>query len=180
MTINSMAVFCGSNSGADPLFAEHAKQLGYLLAEKNITLIYGGGNRGLMGTVANAVLEKNGKVIGIIPTLLTKWEVQHENITELIVSDDMHSRKKLLYEKCDAAIILPGGVGTLDEFFEMLTWNQLKIHNKKIFLLNTNGFYDSLLEHIKRMQSEKFLHEKIENRITILEHPGLLLTIYLH
>ena len=175
MAINSIAVFCGSNSGTNPLFTEHAKQLGYILAEKNITLIYGGGNRGLMGTVANALLEKNGKVIGIIPELLTKWEVQHQTITELIVVDDMHIRKKMLYEKCDAAIILPGGIGTLDEFFEMLTWNQLKIHDKKIFLLNTNGFYDSLLEHIKRMQSEKFLHEQIENRITILLEPGSLI-----
>jgi uncharacterized protein (TIGR00730 family) len=175
MVINSMAVFCGSNTGINPLFNEHAKLLGHLLAEKNITLIYGGGDRGLMGTVANAVLEKNGKVIGIIPELLTKWEVQHENITELIVVDDMHIRKKMLYEKCDAAIILPGGVGTLDEFFEMLTWNQLKIHNKKIFLLNTNGFYDSLLEHINRMRQEHFLHEKIENRVTVLAEPGLLI-----
>jgi uncharacterized protein (TIGR00730 family) len=174
MTINSIAVFCGSNSGVDPLFVEHAKQLGYLLAEKNITLIYGGGNKGLMATVANAVLEKQGRVVGIIPTLLTKWEHQHEDITELIVVDDMHSRKKILYERCDAAIILPGGVGTLDEFFEMLTWNQLNIHNKKIFLLNTNGFYDALLQHIQKMQQEKFLHEKMENRITILTDPTLL------
>ena len=175
MVINSIAVFCGSNTGINPLFAEHARQLGYLLAEKNITLIYGGGNKGLMGIIANAVLEKKGNVIGIIPTLLTKWEVQHENITDLIVVDDMHIRKKMLYEKSDAAIILPGGVGTLDEFFEMLTWNQLKIHNKKIFLLNTNGFYDSLLEHIRRMQQEKFLHEEIENRVTVLAEPGSLI-----
>ncbi len=175
MTIQSMAVFCGSNAGINPLFSDHAIQLGYLLAEKNITLIYGGGNRGLMGIVANAVLEKKGKVTGIIPTLLTKWEVQHDDITELIVVEDMHSRKKLLYERCDAAIILPGGVGTLDEFFEMLTWNQLSIHNKKIFLLNTDGFYNSLLEHIKLMQQERFLHERIDNRITILEKPEQLL-----
>jgi uncharacterized protein (TIGR00730 family) len=171
MVINSMAVFCGSNTGINPLFAEHAKQLGYLLAEKNITLIYGGGNKGLMGIVADAVLEKNGKVTGIIPKLLTKWEVQHENITELFVVDDMHIRKRMLYERCDAAVILPGGIGTLDEFFEMLTWNQLKIHNKKIFLLNTDGFYDGLLKHIHTMQQEKFLHEKIENRITLLKNP---------
>jgi len=175
MVINSIAVFCGSNTGVNPLFAEHAKQLGYLLAEKNIRLIYGGGDKGLMGIIANAVLKKKGNVTGIIPTHLTKWEVQHENITELIVVDDMHIRKKMLYEKCDAAIILPGGVGTLDEFFEILTWNQLKIHNKKIFLLNTNGFYDLLLEHIKRMQQEKFLQEKIENRVTVIAEPGSLM-----
>jgi uncharacterized protein (TIGR00730 family) len=175
MTINAIAVFCGSKSGNDPLFAEHATQLGYLLAKKNITLIYGGGNKGLMAAVANAVLEKKGKVIGIIPSMLSKLEHQHEGITELLIVDDMHSRKKLLYEKCDAAVILPGGVGTLDEFFEMLTWNQLNIHNKKIFLLNTNGFYNSLLEHIKKMQQENFLHERIDNRITVLEIPEALL-----
>ena len=180
MVINSMAVFCGSNAGLDPMFTEHAKQLGYLLAEKNITLIYGGGNRGLMGIVADAVLEKKGKVTGIIPKLLTKWEVQHENITELHVVDDMHIRKRMLYEKCDAAVILPGGIGTLDEFFEMLTWNQLKIHDKKIFLLNTDGFYDALLRHIHIMQQEKFLHERIENRITLLENPESIIKYLLN
>ncbi len=171
MTINAITVFCGSKTGNDPMFAEHAKQLGYLFAEKNISLIYGGANKGLMASVANAALEKKGKVIGIIPLLLTQWEHQHTGLTELITVDDMHSRKKILYEKCDAAIILPGGVGTLDEFFEMLTWNQLNIHNKKIFLLNTNGFYNSLLDHIKKIQQENFLHERIDNRITILELP---------
>jgi uncharacterized protein (TIGR00730 family) len=168
MVITSIAVFCGSKSGNNPLFAKQAQQLGYLLAEKNIILIYGGGNKGLMASVANAVLERSGKVIGVIPKILTEWEHQHENITELIISEDMHSRKKLLYEKCDAAIILPGGVGTLDEFFEMLTWNQLSIHNKKIFLLNTDGFYNALLEHIKKMKQEGFLYEKTDERITIL------------
>ena len=168
MAIQSMAVFCGSKNGNSRLFTEDAKRLGFLLAEKNITMIYGGGNSGLMGSVANAVLEKAGKVIGIIPKLLTEWEVQHENITELTVTEDMHSRKKLLYEKCDAAIILPGGVGTMDEFFEMLTWNQLSIHNKKIFLLNTAGFYDSLLAHIDKMQQEGFLYQHTEKRIIVL------------
>jgi len=175
MLINSIAVFCGSKTGVNPLFATHAKAIGYILAEKNISLIYGGGKQGLMGIVADAVLERNGNVIGIIPTLLTEWEVQHETITELIVVDDMHIRKKMLYDKCDAAIILPGGIGTLDEFFEILTWNQLKIHSKKIFLLNTDGFYDSLLEHINRMQAENFLHLKIENQVTVITEPGFML-----
>ncbi|WP_255580670.1 LOG family protein [Ferruginibacter albus] len=169
-----MAVFCGSKTGNDPLFIQHAQQLGYLLAEKGIDAIYGGSSKGLMGAVANAAMERNGKVIGIIPSFFTQWEHQHTTITELIVVDDMHTRKKLLYERCDAAIILPGGVGTLDEFFEMLTWNQLSIHNKKIFLLNTNGFYNFLLNHLKKMQEENFLHEKIDSRITILENPELL------
>ena len=171
MAITSLAVFCGSKSGSNPLFEAHAKTLGNILADKKITLIYGGGNKGIMGTVANAVLEKNGKVTGIIPQLLTDLEHSHHGITELIVVDNMHVRKKMLYEKCDAAIILPGGFGTLDELFEMLTWNQLNIHNKKIFILNTAGFYDHLLAHAKKMQEENFLYDTIEDRITILNMP---------
>ena len=171
MAITSLAVFCGSKSGSNPLFLTHAKILGHILADKNITLIYGGGNKGIMGAVANAVLEKKGKVTGIIPQLLTDREHSHKGITELIVVEDMHIRKKMLYEKCDAAIILPGGFGTLDELFEMLTWNQLNIHNKKIFILNTAGFYDHLLAHAKVMQQENFLYDTIEERITIISSP---------
>ncbi len=171
MAIKSLAVFCGSKTGNNPLFEAHAKKLGYILADKNITLIYGGGNKGIMGAVANAVLENNGKVIGIIPQVLTEWEAHHNGITELIIVDSMHTRKKMLYEKCDAAIILPGGFGTLDELFEMLTWNQLNIHNKKIFVLNTAGFYDHLLAHAKTMQQESFLYDAVEERITVITVP---------
>ncbi len=172
MQITSLAVFCGSKSGNNPLFEEHAKVLGYILAERKINLIYGGGNKGIMGAVANAVLEKNGKVIGIIPQLLTDLEHSHKGITELLVVGDMHVRKKMLYEKCDAAIILPGGFGTLDELFEMLTWNQLNIHNKKIFVLNSTGFYDHLLAHAKKMEEENFLYDRIEDRICIIAEPA--------
>ena len=125
MAIRSIAVFCGSKSGNNPLFEEHAKQLGHLLAGKKITLIYGGGNKGIMGAVSNAVLQKGGKVVGIIPSILKDREHHHEGVTELIVVEDMHTRKKMLYERCDAAIVLPGGYGTMDEFFEMLTWNSV-------------------------------------------------------
>lgn len=171
MAINSLAVFCGSKAGNNPLFCEHAKQLGYMLAQKKITLIYGGGNVGIMGAVANAVLEKNGKVIGIIPKILTEWEHQHRGITELHEVDDMHIRKRMLYEKCDAALILPGGYGTMDEFFEMLTWNQLNIHDKKIIILNTSGFYDHLIMHLKAMEAMNFLYHKIIDRLTIVSTP---------
>jgi uncharacterized protein (TIGR00730 family) len=171
MQIKSLAVFCGSKSGNNPLFELHAKQLGHIMASKNITLIYGGGNKGIMGAVADAVLEKNGKVTGIIPQLLTDREHSHQGITELIIVEDMHIRKKMLYEKCDAAIILAGGFGTLDELFEMLTWNQLSIHNKRIFILNTAGFYNHLLEHAKIMQQESFLYDAIDERITIITEP---------
>lgn len=176
MQIQSIAVFCGSKTGNNSLFEEHTKQLGYLLAEKNITLIYGGGNKGLMAAVANAALEKKGKVIGIIPKVLTDWEHQHDGLTELHIVETMHLRKQMLYEKCDAAIILPGGYGTLDEVFEMLTWNQLSIHNKKIFFLNTAGFYDPLITHIRNMQNEGFLYGNHEEKMTILKEPGDLLS----
>ena len=171
MAITSLAVFCGSKSGNNPLFEEHAKELGQLMAAMNITLIYGGGNKGLMGTIANAVLGANGKVTGIIPKILTEWEHQHEGITELIVVDNMHTRKKMLYEKCDAAIVLPGGFGTLDELFEMLTWNQLSIHDKKIFILNTGGFYDHLIAHAGRMQEENFLYPGAAAKFIVLHKP---------
>jgi hypothetical protein len=174
MAITSLAVFCGSKSGNNPLFEEHAKQLGGILAKKNITLVYGGGNKGIMGCIANAVLDHNGKVTGIIPQLLTDREHSHHGITELIVVENMHVRKKLLYEKADAAIILPGGFGTLDELFEMLTWNQLSIHTKQIFILNSAGFYDHLLAHAKTMQQENFLYDSIDDRMTILSSPGAL------
>jgi uncharacterized protein (TIGR00730 family) len=176
MAITSLAVFCGSKSGNNPLFKEQARELGHLLAENAITLIYGGGNKGLMGELANAVLEKSGKVIGIIPTLLTDWEHQHEGITELLVVDTMHTRKRMLYEKADAAVVLPGGFGTLDELFEMLTWNQLSIHDKKIFILNSAGFYDHLLAHAAVMQYENFLYDKIEDKFVVLNQPAELLT----
>ncbi len=168
MAISSLAVFCGSKSGNNPLYVQQAKALGHLLGSKKITLIYGGGNKGIMGTVSNAVLEKDGKVVGIIPEILKDREHHHQGITELIIVDDMHSRKKILYEKCDAAIILPGGFGTMDELFEMLTWNQLSIHDKKIFILNTAGFYDHLLAFAKTMQDEGFLYDKIEDKLVIL------------
>ncbi len=169
MQIRYLAVFCGSKSGNNPLFMEQARELGHLLAAENIVLIYGGGNKGIMGAVANGALEKNGKVTGIIPKALTEWEIHHEGITELIIVDTMHTRKLMLYEKCDAAIILPGGFGTLDELFEMLTWNQLNIHDKKIFILNTAGFYNHLIAHARQMQEENFLYDKIEDKIVILD-----------
>ena len=175
MAIKSLAVFCGSRTGNNPLFCEHAKELGYVLAQKNITLIYGGSDAGIMGALANAVLEKNGKVIGIIPKILTEWEHHHTGITEMHEVADMHSRKRMLYEKCDAAIILAGGYGTMDEFFEMLTWNQLNIHDKKIIILNTSGFYDHLLMHLKTMEEQNFLYDKILNRLTIISSPAQLI-----
>ncbi len=174
MSINSVAVFCGSKPGSNLLFIEHARQLGYLLAEKKITLIYGGGNKGIMGEIANAALEKNGKVIGIIPKILAEWEHHHNGISELHEVADMHARKRMLYEKCDAAIILPGGYGTMDELFEILTWNQLNIHDKKIIIMNSSGFYDHLIRHLQAMEEQEFLYHKIVDKLTIVTEPSEL------
>lgn len=167
MAIQSLAVFCGSKSGNNPTFIAHAKELGALLAKKNITLIYGGGNKGMMGSIANAVLENQGKVIGIMPSFLSGLEHSHYGLTELIEVPDMHTRKKLLYEKCDAALIIPGGFGTMDEFFEMLTWNQLNLHDKKIYILNSEGFYDHLISFLHTMEDQGFLYDRILDRIII-------------
>ncbi|MEO6405351.1 MAG: TIGR00730 family Rossman fold protein [Ferruginibacter sp.] len=175
MQIKSLAVFCGSKTGNNPVFAHHAKTLGHLLAENKINIIYGGGNKGLMGAIANAALEKNGNVIGIIPKLLTEAEHQHDGLNELHIVDTMHMRKQMIYEKADAAIILPGGFGTLDEVFEILTWNQLSIHIKKIFFLNSGGFYHHLLAHIHMMQDENFLYGHVEDKMTILHEPAELI-----
>ena len=175
MTINSLAVFCGSKSGNNPLYATHARQLGTILSKKGITLIYGGGNKGIMGAVANSVLDGNGRVIGIMPTILAGPEHCHQGLTELFEVNDMHTRKRMLYEKCDAALILPGGYGTMDEFFEMLTWNQLNIHSKKIFILNTSEFFSSLIKFIEKMELDNFLYQKVKDQMVIIATPEELL-----
>ena len=167
--IKSIAVFCGSKSGKNPLYIEQAALLGNYLAKEKIKLIYGGGSVGIMGAIANAVMQNNGEVIGIIPQLLVEWEQQHDTITELIVVEDMHVRKKVIYEKSDAVIILPGGNGTLDELFETITWNTLKIHQMKVFILNVAGFYNNLLAHLDTMFEEGFLYEDWRQRIIVCE-----------
>ncbi|HEY4061584.1 MAG TPA: TIGR00730 family Rossman fold protein [Puia sp.] len=171
MNIQSVAVFCGSKEGNDPLFARHTAELGKLIALLKLKLIYGGGSTGLMGLIADAVLAEGGSVMGIIPELLIAWEHQHKGLTELAIVPDMHSRKKMMYERSDAAIILPGGFGTLDELFEMVTWNQLKIHNKKIYILNSNGFYNHLIHHLRQLEKEGFLYDSLEDRIIVCETP---------
>lgn len=171
MHYKAIAVFCGSKSGANPLFEQHAKELGSFLGEHNITLIYGGGRKGLMGAVADATMAKGGRVMGVIPELLIGWEQQHLGITDLQIVADMHARKKIIYDMCDAAIILGGGFGTLDELFEILTWNTLKIHDKKIILLNSAGFYDNLILHISQMEESGFLYEKWTDRIEVYDTP---------
>ena len=175
MKINAVTVFCGSKSGVNEGHLQNAIALGKGLANLGITLVYGGGNKGIMGGIANASLSEGGKVVGIIPKLLLEWEAQHEGLTELIITEDMHARKALLYEKGDAAIILPGGMGTMDELFELLTWNNLKIHDKKVYVLNWNGYYDALIALLKSIELEGFSYEHWEKRFIICESPGAIL-----
>jgi uncharacterized protein (TIGR00730 family) len=172
MAIHSLAVFCGSKNGNNEIYVLHALQLGRLLAQYRITLVYGGGNVGLMGAVADEVMNNGGRVTGVIPQVLVDWERQHNSLTELLVVDNMHTRKKKMYELCDAAVILPGGFGTLDELFEMVTWNQLSIHDKMIFIVNSAGFYNHLIAHMRQMQQENFLYAEAQERIVVLDDPS--------
>src|SRR5271170_1903752 len=166
MPLQNIAVFCASASGTSPIYREVAEHLGRSLAERSIGLVYGGANVGLMKAVAEATLAAKGKVIGVIPEVLVDLEVAHHGITELHITDTMHTRKALIGEKADAFIALPGGFGTLEELFEVLAWHTLKIHAKPILLLNINGFYDKLLTFLDHCVAEGMLKPK--NREIIL------------
>jgi len=155
--INRICVFCGSSEGNDTAIIEAAEKLGRKLADKEITLVYGAAKIGIMGIVAKALLDLNGKVIGIIPEFLKKKEVVHLGLTELITTQNMHERKLKMQELSDGFIALPGGIGTLEELFEILTWLQLGLHSKPIGLLNINHFYDDLLSLIENMVRKGFV-----------------------
>lgn len=161
-----IVVFCGSSAGHDRVYMEQATLLGAALAQKNLTLVYGGAKVGLMGAVADGALKAGGPVIGVLPHFLQQKELAHEGLTELILVDTMHERKTKMNELCDGVIALPGGFGTMEELFEMLTWGQLGLHKKPIGLLNVNGFYDPLVELSKTMTSNGFL--SAENRDMLL------------
>ena len=144
--MKSISVFCGSSEGNDDFIISKAYRLGVEFAQNNITLVYGAAKIGIMGQVAKGVLDNDGTVIGVIPDFLKLKEVYHTNLSELIITDNMHDRKVIMYEKSDGFMILPGGFGTMDEFFEITTWGQLGLHSKPIGILNLNGFYNDLLE----------------------------------
>ena len=152
-----ITVFCGSSDGSEYIYKAQAALLGKTLANREIELVYGGAKIGLMGAVADAVLQYGGKVTGVLPYFLSGKEVAHEGLTELILVDTMHERKALMHDLCDGIIALPGGYGTMEELFEMLTWGQLGLHNKPIGLLNINGYYDGLVELIQGMADKGFL-----------------------
>jgi uncharacterized protein (TIGR00730 family) len=157
--MKSITVFCGSSFGSDEIYKEQATLLGQTLAKQNIQLIYGGANVGLMGAVADGALSSGGKVIGVLPHFLQSKEIAHQQLTELVLVETMHERKTKMNDLCDGVIVLPGGYGTLEEFFEMITWAQLGLHKKPIAILNIDGFYDDLINLIKTMVDKGFLKQ---------------------
>jgi uncharacterized protein (TIGR00730 family) len=161
-----IAVFCGSNFGTEQIFKESAYDLGKLLSQKEYSLIYGGSSTGLMGVLADGVIENNGEVIGILPRFLQEKEVAHTKLTQLILVEDMHQRKAKMNELADGFVVLPGGLGTLEELFEILTWSQLGLHQKRIVLLNIKGYYDPLLSLLQNLEDHGFL--KLSYKLTFM------------
>ena len=161
--IKSACVYCGSSSTSNPAFDAPTLELGKSLAEAGITLVYGGGSPGLMGKVANSCMDAGGAVIGIIPDHILKLEVRHNQLTELHIVDNMHTRKMMMADKADAFVIMPGGLGTLDEAFEIMTWKYLGVHNKPIIIANIDGYWDPLITLIEHMNKHKFVREEHMN-----------------
>jgi hypothetical protein len=177
MTLRSICVFCGASSGAQSIYSQAAKDLGRHLAEQGLRLIYGGGAVGLMGVVADAAMAAGGEVIGIIPQSLERAEIGHPGLTRLEVVDGMHARKARMAELSDAFIALPGGIGTLEELFEVWTWGQLGYHNKPLGLLDINGFYSKLGEFLDHLVSERFVRPPHRAMLQRGESPSELLEL---
>lgn len=176
--MSNLCVFCGSKEGKDKKYLELGVELGKLMGQKDIGLVYGGGRVGIMGAMADATLENNGKVYGVIPKSLMEWEVGHEGITELTIVETMHDRKAKMYELSDGFVALPGGMGTLDELCEIITWAQLEYHTKPIFVLNDHGFFDHLLNHFDLAVKEGFLSQEHRDWIKVVEGPSKLLEAF--
>lgn len=173
--IRHVCVYCGSHRGADTAHADAAVYLGKLLAQQDINLIYGGGHVGLMGLIADSVLASGGRVIGVIPQQLQESEVAHTGLTQLHIVDTMHERKAMMAQRADAFIALPGGLGTLEELFEMLTWQQLGIHQKAVGLLNVAGYYDNLLAFLDTAVDSGYIRTADRQRICVAESAHELL-----
>jgi uncharacterized protein (TIGR00730 family) len=173
--IASVAVFCGSRLGFDPAFAAAARALGVGLAGAGIRLVYGGGRNGMMGVLADAVLEAGGTVLGVIPDFLTKWEVAHPDVTEMIVTDSMHSRKRIMAEAADAFVTLPGGIGTMDETVEIVTWRQLRLHDKPIYVCDVAGSAAPFVSAVEGVIAQGFTGPEARDLFAVVEGvPALL------
>ena len=173
--LKSICVFCGSGNGKDPAFEAATKKLGSLIAENNIELIYGGGDMGLMGTISEAVRTNGGKITGIIPEFLLKYQNESSDNNGLIITKDMHTRKARMYDLADAFIALPGGIGTLEELVETMTWAQLGTHQKPIALLNTSNFWAPFLALIDHMRKENFIRDGLEVNFQIVDNPEAII-----
>ncbi len=178
--MRSLCVFCGSSSGQGPVYREAALQLAETLLQQGITLVYGGGNVGLMGVLARAMLDGGGTVIGVIPEHLRQREVALETVSELIVTADMHSRKAEMARRSDGFLALPGGLGTFEELFEMLTWTQLGLQHKPCALLNVAGFYDHLLQQVRHASEQGFIHPAFAGMLLAGDQPASLLQAMAH
>ena len=174
MTLKTVCVFCGSQAGRQPEYEHAARELAQVLLAHEVALVYGGGHVGLMGALADAMLAGGGKVTGIIPQHLMRPEVAHQDLTELIVVDSMHARKRLMAERSDAFVVLPGGYGTLEEMFEMVTWLQLRLHAKPIGVVNVDGYFDHLLRFVEHCASEGFVRRADWDLLIVENTPALM------
>lgn len=177
MTLRSIAVYCGSNTGADPAYADVARAMGQALAHANIRLVYGGGQVGLMGILADATLDAGGAVKGVIPGFLDHKEIAHPRVKDMQIVDTMHTRKMAMAEASDAFIAMPGGLGTLEELFEMWTWSQLGQHEKPLGLLNVNGYWDQMLAFLDHMQGEGFVEERHRTMLACEDTPEAVIDV---
>jgi hypothetical protein len=178
--MKSITVFCGSSFGSEDIYKEQAALLGKTLAKNNIPLVYGGANVGLMGAVADGALDEGGRVVGVLPYFLQSKEIAHKQLTELILVETMHERKTKMNELCDGVIVLPGGYGTLEEFFEMITWAQLGLHQKPIGILNIDGFYNDLINLVQNMVNKGFLKQINRDMLLISDTIDELLEIMIN
>lgn len=167
LTMPLVAVYCGSRSGNDEIYEKAARDLGRALAENGLGLVYGGASIGLMGAVADEVINAGAQAVGVIPTFMLKHEIAHEQLTRLHLTDTMHTRKTVMAEYADAFVTLPGGLGTLEEIMEIATWRQLYQHEKPMIILNINGFYDKLIEHLKYTTEQGFMKQQDLDRLVV-------------
>ena len=173
MRAKSVCVYCGSRAGADPAYMQAAQDMGNAIAQKGWRLVYGAGDVGLMGAVARTAQAAGAETFGVIPQHLVDWEVGKTDLTSYVVTETMHERKKVMFMNCDAVVVLPGGAGSLDEFFEALTWRQLRLHEKPIFLLNIDGYWDPLVTLIKHVTQQGFADDSLHDFYqTVPDTPG--------
>jgi uncharacterized protein (TIGR00730 family) len=175
VSVSAVCVFCGSQAGTRPEYGEAARELARVLARRALTVVYGGGHVGMMGTLADETLAQGGQIVGIIPRHLMRPEVAHRGLSELLVVDSMHERKRAMAERCDAFVVLPGGYGTLEEMFEMVTWLQLQLQTKPVGILNVEGYFDWMLEFLRHAAREGFIRPDHWDLLIVDHTPELLL-----